>query len=146
MKILGSVLILVASVTISYYYERQQKEQIVNLKSICRFLEHVKYRIELFAMPIKRIYEEYKDKDECIEGLMNGDSIELFSNELMGELNACFSTLGSCYKDEQISKLEFTISLINGEITALEKEYSQKIKVFRAIALFIGCSAVILLV
>ena len=53
---------MVASVTISYYYERQQKEQIVNLKSICRFLEHVKYRIELFAMPIKRIYEEYKDK------------------------------------------------------------------------------------
>ncbi len=146
MKIIGSILILISSVTISYYYERGQKQYVYNQKSIYKFLEYIKSQIELFSMPLNRIYEKYKDKNDCIYSLIEGKYEAITPLIIQNELKECFSQLGTSYKEDQIKILDYTITKIKEEINLAEKNYEQKIKVFRAIALFVGCSTVILLV
>lgn len=146
MKIIGSILILISAVTISYYYERWQRQSINNQKNICKFLEFIKNQIEFFSMPLLNIYEKYKDKNDCINLLINGKFEEITPSYVQNELKDCFSQLGTSYKDEQIKILNCTIENFKDKIKSSEKNYEQKIKVFRAISLFIGCSAVILLV
>ena len=142
MKIIGSILILIASITTSYYYEREQKKQI----TACKFLEYIRCRIELFSLPLNRIYESYKEKDDYINALIHNEDVKVHSTVLKQELKDCFSQLGTGYKAEQIKNLDYSIMLIKKEISQSEKDYPQKIKVFRAIALFVGCSVAILLV
>lgn len=146
MKIVGSLFIIISSILISYRYEATQRQWILNLKSVCRFLEYVRGQIELFSLPLHIIYEKYNDKTECINALINKEELDYFSSSLDKELSECFSELGKSYKDEQLKTLDYAIMKIKKELSQAEKEYAQKIKVFRAIALFVGCSAVILLV
>jgi len=146
MKILGSALILIASVTISYYYERGKKQNITNLRAISAFFEYIKNQIDLFSLPLPRIFDKYMDENNCVISLKKGEEPLIFPNEVRTLINDCFLQLGKSYKDEQIKNLDYTIEQLKEEIEQEEKDFSQKIKVFRAIALFIGCSTVILLV
>ena len=146
MKIVGSLFIILASIAVSYQYEVTQRQKMHNLKSICHFIEYVKTQIELFSLPLHIIYEKYKDKTDCINALISKETFSYFNSSIDKELSECFSLLGKSYKNEQLKTLEFVIEITKNELNKLEKEYIQKTKVFRAIALFIGCSAVILLV
>ena len=83
---------------------------------------------------------------EIVISLKKGEEPLIFPNEVRTLINDCFLQLGKSYKDEQIKNLDYTIEQLKEEIEQEEKDFSQKIKVFRAIALFIGCSTVILLV
>ena len=94
MKIVGSLFIILSSIAISYRYEATQRQKIQNLKSICRFIEHVKSQIELFSLPLHIIYEKYKDKNDCINALINKDNFSFFNSSLDKELRECFFMLG----------------------------------------------------
>lgn len=146
MKIVGSLFVILSAIAVSYRYEAIQKHRITNLKSTYHFLEYIKGQIELFSLPLHTIYDKYKDKTECVNTLIKKEHFSFFNSSLDNELSECFSKLGKSYKDEQLKTLEFSISKIKTELYHAEKEYAQKIKVFRAIALFIGCSTVIILV
>ena len=146
MKIIGSILIIVASVTISFHYEKQQKAKITLLKSILNFIEYLKNQIEFFSLPLDVIYRKYSSQNEYLTALTRGEVLFPCTERIKDELLNCFGSIGTGYKSEEIKKLEYLAMKISDEITYEEKEISQKIKVFRAISLFIGCSTVILLV
>ena len=146
MKIIGSVLIIFSSVTVSFYYEKHLKEQIKSLKAILDFVEYIKNQIQFFSLPLNDIYARYGSDNPYINKLKRGETVEGLDTETQDELYNCFSALGRGFKDEQIQRLEYTNFKIKAKIETFEKEYSQKNKVFRAIAIFIGCCTVILLV
>ena len=146
MKIAGSFFIIIASIVASYQYERYKQNEISCLKEIVDFLEFVKNQIYYFSLPLNRIYDEYTGKTDTVNKLISltGDTATLLP---MGdELLSCISMLGNGYKDEEIKALDYTIELINKEINTMQDVYKQKIKVFRAMSLFAGCCAIIMLV
>ena len=146
MKLFGSVLIIIASITISYYYEKQQREKILLLKSVLNFIDYIKDQISYFSRPIDEIYQKYKYQNESLYGLIHGEISFPFSKNILDELRDCFSGLGQGYKEEEIKKLEYVSKKVSEEALILEKELAQRVRVFRAISIFVGCSVVILLV
>lgn len=145
-KIIGSFLIIFTSVAISYFYDKNQKDKQQALQEICDFIEYIKLQIKLFVIPLEKIYEQYESKSQHICALISDGCVKGFSEKIDKELNKCFKSLGKGYKDEQIKNLECAYIETKEELEKLKKEYSQKTKVFRAMAIFIGCSIVILLV
>ena len=146
MKIIGSFLIIFVSVASSYYYERYQKEKQRALCSICDFLDFIKGQIEHFSTPLNKIFELYQNKNSYTVSLIEHKQIKCVSEATGDTLTKCFYTLGKGYKDEQIKTLDYTVNKVKTELSYLEKDYKQKTKVFRALAIFISCSVVILLV
>ena len=147
MKLTGSILIIIAAIIISFFYEKQQQEKIMRLKAVLHLIDYIKNQISYFSRPVKDIYMNYKLQNDDMSALISGNVTDLpFCQDLKDELYACFSSLGSGYKDEEIKKLEYVALKLSKEISKAEKELPQKIKVFRAISIFISCSVVILLV
>ena len=146
MKITGSILIIIASITVSFFYEKQKKELLLQLKSVASFIDYIKCQISYFSKPLSEIYENYKKQSVELSLLIKGEVTFPFSKELKDELYTCFLGLGTGYKEEEIKKLNYVALKINEEITKNENELPKKIKVFRATSIFVGCSTVILLV
>ena len=146
MKIAGSVLIIISAITVTFIYEKRLKEQISTLKNIIDFFEYVKNQIEYFSLPLNEIYSKYETTNSYISDLIIKRKINCFSQELNSDISNIVAELGKGFKDEQINSLNYILTCLDKEIKKYEKEYSQKVKVFRAIALFIGCCTVILLV
>lgn len=143
MKTIGSFLIIISSIIASHYYERQQKIKIESLKDFKKFIQHIKHQIEYFSYPLDVIYEKYKKISENTLLLITEPT---FDSELNKEISFCFSKLGKGYKSEQIKNLEYLQSKIDENLKLYESKFNEKISVFRAISLFVGCCTAILLV
>ena len=141
MKIIGSFLIIISSIIASYIYEKQQKEKIESLKNLDKFIIYIKQQIEYFNYPLDIIYSKFNNKNTVSLTVQPN-----FESELNKDIKDCFSQLGKGFKSEQIKSLEYLHSKINIKLLNLEKSYIEKVKVFRAISLFIGCCTAILLV
>lgn len=146
MKIVGSLVILVSAIIVSYMYEKNKREEIAALREIYKLSEHIKNQIAYFSYPIKGIYENYKTENPYAKELINGNKLFVFDKEISEKINACFEGIGKGFKDEQINALEYLLA----ELKSVEKRAShtitQKIKVFRSIAMFIACCVIILLI
>ena len=146
MKIAGSILIILSSITVSFFYERKLKEQIWILKKIADFFNYVKQQIDYFSFPLNEIYKKYEQIDNHITSIISGEKLDCLSEDMNTAIFDIMSTLGKGFKNEQIKSLEYINICLDNEIKKHEREYSQKVKVFRAMALFVGCCTVILLV
>lgn len=146
MKIFGGLLIIVSSVIASYFYENKQKKQIKDLKELYNFIEHIKIQIEYFSSPLKEIYDKYISDNQIIRDIKCGISPILSNKTAETEFSSCFNTLGKGYKKEQLKNLEYISNILSKEIQNEESNLHQKIKIFRALSLFVGCCTVILLV
>ena len=146
MKIAGSILIILSSITVTFFYEKRLKEQINTLKLLFDFFEYVKNQIEYFSLPLNDIYSKYTSSNSCISDIINGKKVDCLSDEINSNILNLMSVLGKGFKGEQIKNLEYVNVCLDKEIKKYEKEYNQKVKVFRAMALFVGCCTVILLV
>ena len=141
MKIIGSFLIIISSIIASYIYEKQQKEKIESLKNLDKFIVYMKQQIEYFNYPLDIIYSKFNNKN-----IVSLTVQPNFESELNKDIKDCFSQLGKGFKSEQIKSLEYLHSKINIKLLDLEKSYIEKVRVFRALSLFIGCCTAILLV
>ncbi len=148
-KILGSILILSASIFACYTYEKHEKRSLDSLKELCSFIKHIKSKIEYFSMPLDRIYMSYEEKSPLISSIIeNGfESVKAYFNKT--ELNILlpfFSSIGNGFKKEEVCLCDYTICELEKIIESKSTEYPNKIKAFRAIALFCGFCMVILLI
>ena len=116
------------------------------MKQIKDFVSYIKIQIELFSLPLSEIFSKYKHSNDLIEELIETKQVAAFSKQTRDELFSCFSVLGTGFKDEQLSRLTYLITFLDKTVTESEKDYPQKIKVNRALSLFVGCSTVILLI
>ena len=146
MKIIGSLVIILTSVIASHQYEKYIKQKYQDLKALYEFFLYLRNQIEYFTLPLTTIYERYKTDNKSIIDLIENKTTQCFYKPVVTELNSTMSTLGLGYKREQLNKIDYLLSVLTKHITELEASLQQKIKIFRAISMFLGCSLVILLV
>ncbi|MBQ3040874.1 MAG: stage III sporulation protein AB [Clostridia bacterium] len=145
-KIIGSILILCASVCACAFYERAEKAKIASLQECCDFIKHIRAQIEYFSTPVDKIFSSYDKKTELIDALISKDAKNYFEKEDYPVINEFFASVGRQLKDEELSSCSYTISELEKRLEKRRQDYPNKIKVFRAMALFIGISVIILLI
>ena len=148
-KILGCILILSASICACVFYESSEKSKLNAIKEINDFIKHIRSQIEYFCTPLDKIYTEFEHKTEIISCLANKgalaikDYLDATDFEL---INTLFSELGKSVKSEQIALCSYTSKELEESFEKKKSELPNKIKAFRAIALFCGFCAVILII
>lgn len=151
-KILGAILILSASICACVFYEKRQKEQLSSIIECNDLIQFIKSQIEYFSTPIEKIFNLYSKESShsavtksIIENRLESIK-DLFDMEDFSLINEFFSTLGMGVKTEQLALCSYTIEELEKAIKKKKAELPEKIKVFRAMALFIGICIIILLI
>lgn len=149
MKILGSLFILIASISSCVVYERSEKSKISSTKEICELIRYIKSQIEYFSTPISKIFASYAEKSPLLSELCE-KRLDLAKKSLDKDdfktVSEFFTTLGKGLRDEELALCSYTLETLENSIAKKEKDYPDKIKVFRAMALFFGFCVVILLI
>lgn len=149
MKILGAFLILIASICSCVIYEKNEKCKISSAKEICEFIRYIRSQIEHFSTPINKIFASYTEKSVLVDHLCKKE-LDLAKKSLEKDdfktVSDFFNSLGKGLKDDEASLCSYSIETLENSISKKEKDYPNKIKVFRAMALFFGFCVVILLI
>ena len=149
MKILGAILILTASIFACTVYEKSEKSKIASAKQICAFIKYIKAQIEYFSTPVGKIFASYGEKTPLIERVCEKDFNmvkKLLDKDDFKLVFEFFEGLGKGLRVEEAALCSYTIKELEENIAKKEKDYPDKIKVFRAMALFFGFCIVILLI
>jgi hypothetical protein len=144
MKIIGSLIIMLASIICSYLYEKRLKLQVECLERFISFIKYVKSKIEYFSQPTNKIFSSYSDF-EYINSSIN-DRFSLLGKNEKALLDDFFQKLGSGYKAEELSLCDYTSNAILETLTEFKSKNPSKIKIFRALSLFFGASVIIFIV
>ena len=148
MKIIGSLLIVCASFFSCFVYEKREKKKITSALEICDFIKYIKSQIEFFSLPIDKIFSSYESKDGVINDIISKNTDEL-SKALTKEdyitVLHFFDSLGKGLKNEELSLCEYSLEKLQQSIDKKQRDYPNKIKVFRAMSLFSGFSIIIIL-
>lgn len=146
-KLIGAVMILCACACACAFYEKGEKNKIFHLASCYDYIRYIKTQIEYFSMPIDTIHSSYEPKSELCDALIANEGIDkLFEKEDATLISGFFSSLGKGMKNEELSLCSYTIEELEKRIERKKSDYPNKIKVFRATALFIGFCTIILLI
>lgn len=149
MKIIGTILILFASVCACVLYERKEKQKISSAIEACDFIKYIRAQIEYFSCPIDKIFNSYEPKGTLIEALISGkheEASRLLSKEDFKIINTFFLSLGKGLKNEELSLCSYSLSELERSIEKKKSEYPSKVKVFRAMALFCAFCIIIMLI
>lgn len=144
MKIVGSFVIILASIVCSFMYEKRLKQQIDCLERFISFVKHVKSKIQYFSLPTSEIFSSYNDI-EYINSCMS-DKFSLLSKNEQSLLHDFFKKLGTGYKAEEIALCDFTCNALAEVVNEFKNKTPSKIKIFRALSLFFGVSVIIFIV
>ena len=112
------------------------------------FISYIKSQISYFSLPIDSIYSKYSSNKAEIAEIKKGNysSLKNFNENIRTETISFFESIGKGFKTEQISKCEILITNLTNELTALKADTKNKIKIFRAISLFISVCIIIFIV
>ncbi len=154
LKLIGSILILCASVSACYFYEKNEKRKIYLCERYCELIKFIKSQIQYFSTPIDKILSSYKTQlalneeefSEYIELSKLKECLRWSDKEEKTILEPFFLSLGKGQKAEEISLCSYTVTELEKITEKKKADYRNKIKSFRAIAMFIGACAVILLI
>ena len=144
MKVFGCFLVLISSVCCAYFYEKSLKASLLKYAEIIEFIKYTKSQIEYFSTPIDKIFTSFESKyiNEAIKS--KSASRNLIKD--YARLNEFFSTIGKGYKKEESDLCDYYISYFQDEYSKIANELPIKIKVSRAMSLFIGATLIIFLV
>ncbi len=148
-KILGCILILCASICSCILYEKAEKSKLQNIKEMCEFIKYIRTQIEYFSAPLDKIYSSYEHSSELIDKISANElsSIkEYFEKDDFKIISSLFYSLGKGLKSEQLALCSYSITELEESYKKKEADFPNKIKVFRAMALFCGFCAIILLI
>lgn len=148
MKIIGSILIVLASIFSSYYYEKNHKCDISKIENLIELINYIKSKIEYYSLPIEEILKNYDNKSPWIEMLINRETIDAknFNENTKNDILNFFFSIGKGYKKEQLSLCEYTIRNLNKELERMKTEFIKKTKIYRSLSLFFGVGLVILII
>lgn len=149
MKLLGSILIIFASVMSSYFYEKRLKDGIRSSEALCELIRYIKNKIEYFSISIDEILKSYPNDNEFINCIINQRelcNICFLEENTAKDVKAFFAKLGKGYKKEQLALCEYTLKELESVKDKMKKEFSKKAKIFHSLSLFFGIGCVILLV
>lgn len=144
MKIVGSLVIILASIVCSFMYEKRLKQQIDCLERFISFVKHIKSKIQYFSLPTNEIFSTYNDFEyinSCIS-----DKFSLLQKNEKSLLDDFFKKIGAGYKEEELALCEFTCNALTEVLNEFKNKNPSKIKIFRALSLFFGVSVIIFIV
>lgn len=148
-KLLGCILILCASICACVFYEKKEKAKLISVKEIISFVEHIRSQIEYFSYPLDKIFSSYEEHSFVTTSISKNevDSIkEYLDKEDFNLISSLFSSLGKGLKKDQLSLCSYSVERLRDSYRKKEEDFPKKIKVFRAMALFCGFCAIILLI
>ncbi|MBQ4509552.1 MAG: stage III sporulation protein AB [Clostridia bacterium] len=148
MKIIGSFLIVLASIIASYFYEKSLKSNIKLATELIDLINFIKSKIEYYSLSIDDILDDYYTENEALISFFDNkfdDSLNFDAN-IKNDINNFFSNIGKGYKKEQLSLCDYTIKSLDTALDKMKTEFTKKAKVFRSLSLFMGVGCVILLV
>ena len=148
MKISGIILIVISSILSSIIYERKQKEKLRIIEEILSLISTIKTKISYLNLTIDDIFSSYKEKNSLIDDIKNKryTFLENFDKETRKEIVDFFECIGKGYKKEQISSCEYLEITLNNQLTDLKADVKNKIRIFRAMTLFVcGCIIIFLI-
>lgn len=143
MKLIGSILIIFASVIASYFYEKRLQSYITSTEELYELVLYIKNKIEYFSMPVNEILNSYSRDTGIINKLSEPDFLD---KSIKGDIESFISNLGKGYKKEQVALCEYTLSVLEASKNKMKMEFTKKAKTFRSLSLFTGIGCVILLV
>ncbi len=149
MKLLGSILIIFASIMSSYFYEQKLKKSIKSTEELCDLINYIKNKIEYFSLAINDILEGYQTDSDFINDLINSKELcdlSLLENTVANDVKSFFVRLGKGFKKEQLALCDYTLKSLEASKDKIKIEFTKKAKVFRSLSLFAGIGCVILLV
>ncbi len=149
MKLVGGILIICASICASFFYEKRLKQEIANHIALIDLIGYISTQIEYFSKPINDIFSSYKTENPVILEIISKKELadlSYFDKKIQKDTRILLCELGKGYKKEQITLCEYTKNIISPLVSELKTEYSKKCKIYRSLSLFIGISAVILLI
>ena len=147
MKYIGAIFIMCGCVTLSYLYEKREKNKITYLHKMKDFISYIKSKINFFLTPLNTIFSDYDD--EFISNIVKNkfENLDEYYDKNDLEFISCFFTsIGKGIKDEEISLCDYTLANLETSICEAEKDFKNKVKVFRTLAIFCGASVVILII
>ena len=134
-------------ITLSYYYEKREKNKLMQLSNMRDFILHIRTKIDYFLTPLHIIYSEYTNPFIKILINDNFNNLDLyFEKDASPLIKEFFSSVGKGLKDEEIALCDYTLSKLELIYENNEKELKNKIKVFRTLAIFGGASVCILMI
>lgn len=146
-KYIGAILIMCGCITLSYYYEKREKNKLMQLSNMRDFILHIRTKIDYFLTPLHIIYSEYTNPFIKILINDNFNNLDLyFEKDASPLIKEFFSSVGKGLKDEEIALCDYTLSKLELIYENNEKELKNKIKVFRTLAIFGGASVCILMI
>ena len=128
MTIIGALLILGASCAVSFCLIREGAGKVTALEAVCRLIMHIKQNIETFGTPIDGILEcyssEYFEKS-CFADEMRKNGIAhaascgriALREDAKTEFKAFAENIGKGYRDEEIRRCEYYLSLFEGYLS-----------------------------
>ena len=149
MKLLGSILIIFASIISSYFYEKKLKEDIKNSEALYDLIRYIKNKIEYFSISVDDILKSYPNDDEFIRDLIYQKeqfNFNFLEKNIANDIKVFFGKLGKGFKREQLSLCDYTLKVLEAERDKMKKEISKKAKAFHALSLFFGIGCVIFLI
>lgn len=124
------------------------KSKIVLLDELIEFIMYTKSKIEYFSIPVNQIYEDYDKKSELLAEIISSKSCKKlnFDKNTANTINNFFVSLGKGFKKEEIALCDYTYDILKESSSKLKSELPNKIKIFRAISMFVSLSLIILIV
>lgn len=147
-KLIGGILIIIASVMVSYNYETREKEKLAFYSEYTRLVKHIKKQIEYFSMPLNEIYSSFDTENRLLLKIKSNklDEIKHYFPNDYEAITDFFQQIGKGFKKEQLSLCDSTIESLESTLKIQSEEFSKKVKISRAISLFVGACIVILII
>ena len=98
-------------------------------------------------MSVNDIFSKYQTQNSFVQEIIEGNpDFSVFDENLSGEINDFFSTIGKGFKKEQLAICDSLINKLSLYSEKLKIDFEKKVKTFRSLSLFLGLGTVILLI
>lgn len=148
-KLVGSLLIICASLYASHLYDKKLKLSAENTRALSELIQYIKGQIEFFSKPLPKILSSYKTNNSFIADVISNKenaNLSLIDKNVQNDVHILLSSLGKGFKTEQINLCNYTIDVLNNSYDKSSQEFVKKSKICRSLSLFISVCMVILLV
>ncbi len=131
-RICGLILLLSASVGVSFTLIGREAKRIRELEGICELIRYIKNNIDSFLMPLEGIFLSFHcdELEKCgfeaemkAHGLAAAAGADFLSvdGKALGALSAFAGSLGTGFRDDEVKRCEYYLELF-GALAVSEKE------------------------
>ena len=141
----GVILLLSSAAALGRGLGQREKRYIQALTQAAELLHHIRRRVDLFSTPCREILADAFTPDGV---RYTEERIQALSQEMGKEgilLRSFFEKLGSGYREDTLRLCDDTLSRLQQRLTAAEKEYPARLKLYTAMPLLIAVSILVLI-